>query len=106
MLIVFLGKLVSIDAKFIEFATETNFVSHINPHCKKFKLPPSNATAQYSILNSDINHSFQYVCAAPYNLEISHWDNLFQQKYLPKIDYRISTIPSDYNHNHYPPPKV
>ncbi|WP_034921819.1 hypothetical protein [Gillisia sp. CAL575] len=106
LLIVFIGKLISIDAKFIEFATETNFVSHINPHCKKIKPPSTNTTTQFTILNSDINHTFQYVCATPYNLEISNWDNLFQPKYLQKIDYKISTIPSDYFNNQYPPPKV
>lgn len=106
LLIVFIGKLISIDAKFIEFATETNFVSHINPHCKKIKLQSTNAPAQYSLLKSDINHTFQYVCATPYNLELSNWDNLLQPKYLPKIDYRISTIPSDYFNNLYPPPKI
>ena len=106
LLIVFTGKLISVDAKFIEFTTENSFASHVNPNCKKIQFKNTTSTSEYFSENPDTNHTINYLCSAPYNLELLAWENLIIRNYQQKITYRAATFSSNHSKKLYPPPKV
>lgn len=106
LLVVFIGKLISVDAKFMEFASQNNFLSSINPNCKKILFHNDKIPAEYTSTNSDAIHVIQYLCSAPYNLELGSWNNVVQATYLPEINYRTRTFSSGYSKKLYPPPKA
>lgn len=106
MLIVFIGKLISVDAKFIEFASENNFASNINPNCKKLQFKNTTSTSDFSSENPDTTHIINYLCSTPYNLELFVWEELSVSSYQQKISYRAATFASTYPKRLYPPPKV
>ncbi len=103
---VFIGKLISVDAKFMEFASQNNFLSPINPNCKKILFQNDKTTAEYSSINSEAIHIIKYLCSAPYNLDLVSWDNIASATYLPKINYRTVSFSSGYSKKLYPPPKA
>lgn len=106
LLLVFIGKLISVDAKFLEFTSENNFVSHVNPNCKKIQFKNTKSIFEYSLGNSKTTHSINYMCSAPYNIELFTWEDTIIANYHQKISYRVATLSSDYSKKLYPPPKV
>ena len=106
LLIVFIGKLISVDAKFIEFASESSFASNVNPNCKKLHFKNTKSTSQYSSENPDTTHTINNLCSVPYNLEVLSWENLIIPNYQQKITYRAATFSSNNSKKLYPPPKV
>lgn len=108
LLLVFIGKLISIDAKFIEFTTDTDFVAHINPYCKKVKVSTASTKHVLTLETTNIgeSHSFQYVCTTPYNLRLVAWETFFPFKYQENIKYISSGFSSNYSKKLYPPPQL
>ncbi len=106
LLIVFIGKLISVDAKFIEFASESNFISHVNPNCKKLQFKITKSFSEYSSENPDATHTINYLCSAPYNLDLFAWEDLIISNYQQRISYRAATFSLDHSKKLYPPPKA
>ncbi|RKS53375.1 hypothetical protein BC962_1625 [Gillisia mitskevichiae] len=106
LLIIFIAKLISVDAKIIEFTFENDFISHVNPNCKKSQFNDSNSTSNLSLENQQPIHLLNYLCSAPYNLELFTWEDLIILDYQQSISYRVISFSSNYPKKLYPPPKV
>ncbi len=106
LLLVFIGKLISVDAKFMKFTSQNNFLSSVNPNCKRFDFNKAPATSKDASSKSDENHIIKYICSTPYNLEQNTWDEVKVVAYLPEINYLNKTYPSGYLKRLYPPPKA
>ncbi len=90
----------------MEFTSQNNFLSSINPNCKKTGFKNEATTVEFSSSNSFGTNIIQFLCSTPYNLEQNTWDEVKVVAYLPEINYLSKTYPSGYLKRLYPPPKA
>lgn len=106
--LIFFGKLVVIDAKFLEVILDSTEVTYVNPFCEMNKIELSEAGVALDFLSTSTSQSvaLDSFCNAPFQFEIITWNQLQVQALYQDYSYTSPDKPQIFRDRFYPPPKV
>ena len=104
-IIIFLGKMVSIDAKFLGVLFASSEVTLVSKSCPKKQLQKSLAH-EYTTDNFTSGFELDYLCHTAFDIRVEDWPETLAENNFKKYSYREprdSSIPGD---KFYPPPRA
>ena len=103
--IIFLGKIVTVDAKFLDAFLDSSGVTLVNKRCSKKSLL-SNATQDISTATVDQRLEMDFLCHTVFDHQLTDWDVALTLNNFRKYNYQTPGIFSTPREKFYPPPKV
>ena len=106
--IVFFGKFLMLDAKFLERILDSYEVAYVNPFCDKNKIEVNNGEMPQDLLPESTSQSIAIdsFCNAPFHFEIVTWTHIKDQALYQHYSYIFPGTPQIFRDSFYPPPKV
>ena len=106
--VIFFGKLVMMDSKFLEGILDSNEVTYVNPFCEKNKSELSEAGVTLDLFPASTSQSIAIdsFCNAPFHFEIITWNHVHVQTMYQDYSYTSPDTPQIFRERFYPPPKV
>ncbi|PKP13806.1 MAG: hypothetical protein CVU08_03505 [Bacteroidetes bacterium HGW-Bacteroidetes-3] len=103
---IFSGKLVTIDSKLLGVIFNSEEIILVNPFCEKNISKISQDKLRFNQASSINNISVHVICASPFQFEV-HKSLISQTKpYYHEYNYQTQSIISAYRDKFYPPPKA
>lgn len=105
--VIFFGKFLLLDAKFLEGILDSHEVAYVNPFCEN-----KNEVKESGILQDLLPESktqsiaIDSFCNAPFHFDLLTWDNIKPQAIYQHYTYTSPGIPQIFRDSFYPPPKV
>lgn len=103
--IIFLGKLVTMDAKFLGVFLDSNGVTLVNKMCKK-KSHLSNASEDVSTATLDQSLEMDFLCHTVFDHKIAQWGMVLSEVNFRQYQYTTPGLFSTPREKFYPPPKA
>lgn len=106
--IIFFGKFLLIDAKFLQKIHDSNEVVYVNPYCKKNKTLVSESEIPQDLLPASTSQgiSIDSFCNTPFHFEIEASQDILLQTTFQHYSYTSPGNPQIFRDRFYPPPKV
>lgn len=106
--VIFFGKFLLLDAKFLERIFDSNEIAYVNPFCEKNKTEAKEAGTNQDLLPKSKTQSvaIDSFCNAPFNFEIITWEHMLEQPAYQSYSYITPDAPQIFRDSFYPPPKV
>ena len=106
--VIFFGKFLLLDAKFLEGILDSNEVAYVNPFCEKNKTEAKESGITQDLLPESKTRSFAIdsFCNAPFHFETITWQHVKVQAMYQDYSYTSPGIPQIFRDSFYPPPKV
>lgn len=106
--VIFFGKFLVLDAKFLEVVLDSNEVAFVNPFCEKNKAEVNESGISQDLLPDSKTQSIAIdsFCNAPFHVEIVNWTHIKVQAVYQHYSYISPGIPQIFRDSFYPPPKV
>ncbi len=105
LVMVFLGKMISMDAKFLGMVFDTSEVMLVNKLCPKKQLQ-TKSPQEYATNDFAPSFEIDYLCHSAFDIQIDYSLEALSENNFKKYSYRapgIFSIPGD---KFYPPPKA
>lgn len=103
----FIGKVVSIDAKAYTLLLENQGISLVNQYCEYGGFTDDDTTQQNLNDASAGNHlQIDFLCHTPVQLAVSGWQSLPDLQNFKKHGYLTPQIPQVHKDRFYPPPRL
>jgi hypothetical protein len=103
--VVFLGKFITIDSKFLGVIFDSDEITFVNPFCKKQQLNTHKEGQSFNEATLN-NISFNVICASPFQFKIDNYPIGITASNYQKHNYQTQSIMSAYRDKFYPPPKA
>lgn len=103
--VIFLGKLVTMDAKFFGAFLDSSGVTLVNKMCSKKPLL-SNAAEDISTATIDQGLEMDFLCHSVFDHQLADWGVALTEDNFRKYNYQTPGIFSTPREKFYPPPKV
>ncbi len=106
--VIFFGKFVMVDAKFLDGILDSHEVAYVNPFCEKNKTEVSDSGVPQDLLPESKTQSIAIdsFCNAPFHFEIITWNHIKVQAIYQHYSYTFPGTPQIFRDSFYPPPKV
>ncbi|MEP6263080.1 MAG: hypothetical protein ABJ092_15995 [Gillisia sp.] len=106
--LIFFGKFLMLDAKFLEGILDSNEIAYVNPFCEKNNTEVSESGIFQDLLPESKTQSISIdnFCNAPFHFEIVTWEHMFEQPTFQFYSYTTPGTPQIFQDRFYPPPKV
>ncbi|MHB1146942.1 MAG: hypothetical protein ACYC01_05030 [Lutibacter sp.] len=103
---IFFGKLVTIDSKLLGVIFDSEEIILVNPFCEKkiSKIPQSKPS--FDQVSSANNISVHVICASPFQFEVNNSLMAYAKPNYHEYNYQTQLIISAYRDKFYPPPKA
>ena len=103
--IIFLGKLVTMDAKFLGAFLDSNGVTLVNKMCSK-KPQLSNTSEDISTATLDQGLEMDFLCHTVFDHKIADWGMAISEDNFRQYKYMTPGLFSTPREKFYPPPKA
>ena len=106
--IIFFGKFLLLDAKFLEGILDSHEVAYVNPLCEKNKTEVKESGIPKDLFPASTSQSIAIdtFCNAPFHFEIIKWQHMLEQPTFQFYSYTTPGAPQIFRDSFYPPPKV
>lgn len=106
--LVFLGKFLMLDSKFLGSIMETENITWVNSYCENNPLNSSeeDKTADFDQAPNVLVINADAICNSPFNFSNLNWPAPQAEPNFQYYDYRNPSVSSLYHDKFYPPPKV
>lgn len=106
--VIFFGKFLMLDAKFLEGILESQELAYVNPSCEKDYININELETPQDFLPDSIIQSISIdsFCNAPFHFEIAPWTYAKIQEVFQPYSYTFPGTPQIFRDSFYPPPKV
>lgn len=106
--VIFFGKFLLLDAKFMENIFDSNEVAYVNPFCEKNKTETKATGLSQDLFpeSKTPGIAIDSICNAPFHFEIITWNHIKVQAMYQDYSYTSPGIPQIFQDSFYPPPKV
>lgn len=102
--VIFIGKLATIDSNFFELLMNSSEVTVVNKMCPKKQLL-KNSSDKISISSKGEGIEMNFLCHSLFDHEIMGWESITAQNNFQTYSYRSPRIFSPPGDKFYPPPK-
>lgn len=106
LVFLFLGKLVSVDAKAYTLLLESNGISLVNKYCDHGKFMDASKEQNLQEAEQHLILQMDFLCQAPVELTFSEWQPLLLEDNFKEHNYRDPGFLQVHSDRFYPPPRV
>jgi len=104
--VVFLGKFITIDSKFLGVIFDSDEITFVNPLCKKLQLNTYKKGQSFDEAPLVYNINVNVICASPFQFKIDNYPIAIAEPNYQEHNYQTQSIMSAYRNKFYPPPKA
>lgn len=104
--LLFLGKLISVDAKMYTLLLESNGISLVNRFCHKDKFIDASDQQLLQQAEQHLNLEMDFLCQAPVQISLFEWQPLITEGNFKNHNYNNPPVIQVYSDRFYPPPRV
>ena len=106
--LLFLGKFLLMDSRILLTFSDAGTVTYVNPFCEKQQGNDDSGNLEDFLEEDSLsaNLNFDFLCHAPYNLEVFHWESLQIFEETRKNTHHHIYLPESAPDRFYPPPRV
>lgn len=106
--LIFFGKFLVMDSKFLVILLDADEVVYVNPFCKKqnAKIDGDTSPETYNVDSNQLSISMDTFCNASFEFEIFNWENSIVPEETRAYAYHSPNLPDSIMDRFYPPPKA
>lgn len=105
--LLFLGKVVSVDAKAYSMLLQSNGVSLVNQYCQYGDfMDTSDQKQDIQQAEQGLSLQMDFLCNTPVQLLVAQWESIVNTAVIKKHGYLTPGIPTVHTDRFYPPPRV
>lgn len=105
--LLFIGKVVSVDAKAYSMLLQSNDISLVNQYCQYGNfMGGSDEQQDFQETQQHLSLQMDFLCNTPVQLSLVEWNAILKESIFKKHGYLTPGIPLVHTDRFYPPPRV